>query len=42
LGWTIKSEFFEGNKQRIDDVKKQLLDVSVFVLLIYYFSSFID
>ncbi len=42
LGWTIKPEFFEGNKQRIDDVKKQLLDVSVFVFIIYYFSSFID
>ncbi len=31
LGWSIKSEFFEGNKQRIDDIKKQLLDVSVFM-----------
>ncbi len=29
LGWSIKPEFFEGNKQRIDDVKRQLLDVSV-------------
>jgi hypothetical protein len=38
LGWTIKTEFFEGNKQRIDDVKKQLLDVSKFVFLVTYFS----
>jgi hypothetical protein len=30
LGWSIKPEFFEGNKQRIDDIKRQLLDVSVF------------
>ncbi|CAF4050237.1 unnamed protein product, partial [Adineta steineri] len=26
LGWSIKMDFLEGNKQRIDDVKKQLLD----------------
>jgi hypothetical protein len=42
LGWAIKTEFFEGNKQRIDDVKKQLLDVSRFISLIYYFLSFIE
>ncbi len=32
LGWSVKSELIEGNKQRMEDVKKQLLDVSVFVL----------
>jgi hypothetical protein len=38
LGWSIKADFFEGNKQqRIEDVKKQLLDVSIVVVLIYYF-----
>ena len=31
LGWSIKSEFFEGNKQRLEEVKRQLLDVSLFL-----------
>ena len=30
LGWSIKSDFFEGNKQRMDEIKKQLLDVRMF------------
>jgi hypothetical protein len=33
LGWSVKAEFLEGNKQRIDDVKRQLLDVSMFLIL---------
>jgi hypothetical protein len=38
MGWSVKTEFFEGNKQRIDDIKKQLLDVSVFVFFISRYS----
>ena len=40
LGWSIKPEYFEGNKQRIDDLKRQLLDVSVCLshLHFYYIS----
>lgn len=33
LGWSIKNEFFEDVKGRIDDVKKQLLNVSEFIYL---------
>ena len=27
-GWTVKEELFEGNRQRPEDLRKQLLDVS--------------
>ncbi|CAF2746392.1 unnamed protein product [Rotaria sp. Silwood2] len=29
LGWSIQVDFFEKNKQRIDDIKKQLLDSDI-------------
>jgi len=39
-GWSIKADFFEGNRQqRIEDVKKQLLDVSISRFLSLLFSS---
>lgn len=41
-GWSVKTEFLDGIKGRIDDVKKQLLDVSMFIFLIYYFFLLID
>jgi hypothetical protein len=25
LGWAINAEFFEGNEQRLDEMKKQLM-----------------
>jgi hypothetical protein len=34
MGWSVKSELFEGNKQRIDEMKRQLLDVRVFLISI--------
>lgn len=37
LGWSIKSEFFEGNKQRLDEMKKQLLDVRYSIIIFFFY-----
>jgi hypothetical protein len=29
LGWSVNMDLFDGSKQRIEDIKKKLLDVSV-------------
>lgn len=41
LGWSIKPEVFENNKLKLDEIKKQLLDVNIINSFRSFFHRFI-